>query len=142
MGCLCECVCLCLCLCVFVLVLVCMRNTLSVQGMYVGNMCKCINWCVFLCAANACFCVLLCVTHVVGLCLHFFLFFFNMSVLGCVFVCDGLRAQYRSWSLWSLRGSFSPALPPVSVLVWAPGATMTAQPSRFAHQVHQIGSLT
>lgn len=59
----------------------------------------------------------------------------------CVFVRVGPRAQHRSRSLWSLRGSFPPAPPPVSVLLGTPRATMTAQPSRFAHQAHQIGSL-
>lgn len=47
--------------------------------------------------------------------------FCNMRALGCVFVCVRLQAQYPSHSLWSLRGSFPPALPPVSVLLRAPG---------------------
>lgn len=128
-GCLCERVCLC-------------EKYMICSGMYVGDLCKCVKWYVFLCAAKARFCVLLCVTHVVGLSLLFFFVFFFMRVHGRVFVCVGLRAQYPSCSLWSLRGSFSPEPTAVSVLVWAPGATMTAQPSRFAHQVHQIGSLT
>lgn len=70
-------------------------------------------------------------------------FFCSMRVLVCVcvFVHVGLRAQHRSCSLWSLRGSFPPVPPPVCVLLGTPRATMTAQPSRFAHQAHQIGSL-
>lgn len=50
-----------------------------------------------------------------------FMFFREMLVLGCVFVCAGPAAQYRSHSLWSLRGSPPPALPPVSALFGAPG---------------------
>lgn len=71
--------------------------------------------------------------HVTRICV-FFLFFCDMRVLGRVFVCVRLGAQYPSSSLWSLRGSFPPAVPPVSVLLGGPRATMTAEPSRFAHQ--------
>lgn len=76
-----------------------------------------------------------CVTHV---CCVFML---HACSRVCVFVHVGLRAQHRSRSLWSLRGSFPPVPPPVCVLLGTPRATMTAQPSRFAHQAHQIGSL-
>lgn len=47
--------------------------------------------------------------------------FCSVRVLGCVFVHIGLSAQYHSRSLWSLRGSFPPAPPPVSVLLRTPG---------------------
>lgn len=50
-----------------------------------------------------------------------FCVFCSMRVLGCVFVHIGLSAQYHSRSLWSLRGSFPPAPPPVSVLLRTPG---------------------
>lgn len=72
---------------------------------------------------------------------HVFLLRACPRVYVCVFVRAGPRAQHRSRSLWSLRGSFPPAPPPVSVLLGTPRATMTAQPSRFVHQAHQIGFL-
>lgn len=56
--------------------------------------------CIFIKYMYACVCVRACV-----------------CVCVCVFACVRLRAQYPSHSLWSLRGSFPPALPPVSVLL-------------------------
>lgn len=68
--------------------------------------------------SGACVCGLLwCHTHVVGLCLCFSA---KCLCLG-VCLCAGPRAQYHSHSLWSLRGSLPPALPPVSALFGAPG---------------------
>lgn len=76
----------------------------------------CVHVCVL--GSRVCVCGLLwCHTHVVGLCLCFSA---KCLCLG-VCLCAGPRAQYHSHSLWSLRGSLPPALPPVSALFGAPG---------------------
>lgn len=77
--------------------------------------CVCVSECVFF----QLFSLHLCVSNTCGWLM--FMFFCKMLVLGCVFVCAGPIAQYHSHSLWSLRGSPPPALPPVSALFGAPG---------------------
>ena len=90
-----------------------------------------------LCSASACFCVFVCVMHRFG-CV--FVKCVCMGVCLCVSGCEP-----------SISLSLSPSGLCVGlfhqhyhllVFYSGPRATMTAETSRFAHQAHQIGSLT
>lgn len=95
-------------------------------------MCKCVEFRVFLCAANTCFCVLLCVMHVVGC---------AFVIYVCVCVCQAVSPVSFSLPLVS-AWVFSTSNYHLLVFYSGPRATMTAEPSRFVHQAHQICSLT
>lgn len=113
-----------------------MHNKCSSRYVYTkmcANVCRIACFC--LCTAYACFCVLLCV----------------MDVVGCVFVicvCLGMCLCVSGFGPSILLtpsglcvGLFQQHYH-LLVFYSGPRATMTAEPSRFAHQAHQIGSLT
>lgn len=83
--------------------------------------CACRSFLSHLCTIS-CYCGLLYArarykhTHILAFVMHLAVFCKRLMLVW-MFVCIRLGAQYPSHSLWSLRGSFPPALPPVSVLV-------------------------